>query len=518
MARYHYWQFIVNQEGQPIKNVDVSVYEAGTDTPAYVYTSESGSDVNNDVPQITTNNSGYFEFWLGDTQESNGYPIGQKFKIRWDKENITSGSVDWVDIFPGFEPVDETDEESTYKNKLVNNKLAYDWSSHITHQDVTSTSTPTFNQIFVTSDPEDDENVTSKKFVLDLKNQDSWQNSILMFQNPNETLMSENTGDRYVATVDSSGGSLDWTENYIYEYDGSDWIEIEPEDGKTLYNEDDSSFYTFDGSQWEKTENLFNHNTLSGLDGGGTTYFYHLTQNAWDNLKLQDQRVYTTSSPSFKNVIITEEPDELDNAITINYFKNETIENPWQKEVINFIDVSSETPSAYEGVRYISSNTVSSSGWIEDYIYEHDGEDWIELEPRQGFSLYITELDQRYIYDDIRGWVESVYLYEEVDETDTSTLKNKLVSNYLANKWNLFADQSIYTYSEQISASEWQSDGSLYSKSVTHDIGDEYVSVTCWDKDTKKVISLNDIESIDENTTKFYTNDNTINVFVKIIG
>lgn len=519
MARYHYWQFIINQEGQPIDNVDVSLYEAGTDTPAYVYLSEGGEESSNNPPQVKTNKSGYFEFWIGDSEELNGYSIGKKFKLKWDKENITNGSIDWVDIFPGFEPVDETDEESSFKNKLVSNELAYGWEQHIQHQDVTTTSTPTFEQINVLNDPEEDEHVTSKKYILDLKDDHSWQNYILSFQDPNESLPSESLGDRYVATKNSSGGTLDWTENYIYEYDGEDWIEIEPQDSKTLYNIDDDSFYTYNDGKWRDFESLLDHNTISGLNGGGSTYFYHLKQTAYNNLKDQDQKVYTTSSPKFEYVTITEEPEDLDNVITIDYFKNKSIENPWQKEVINFIDVSSETPSAYDGARYISSDTVSSSGWVEDYIYEYNGEDWIELEPRQGFSLYVTEEDQRYIYDNSRGWVESVYLYEEVDENDNeSTLKNKLVSNEQAYRWERTTEQSIFMYSEQISASDWETDGDIYSKSVTHDIGTDFVSVSCWDVDTKKIISLYDIESIDENTTKFYTDDDSINVYVKLIG
>lgn len=62
MARYHYWQFLVNQEGQPINAADINVYLAGTTTPANVYTSETGTAYTNTLPQASTNELGYFEF------------------------------------------------------------------------------------------------------------------------------------------------------------------------------------------------------------------------------------------------------------------------------------------------------------------------------------------------------------------------------------------------------------------------------------------------------------------------
>lgn len=132
MARYHYWQFLVNQEGQPINNAEISIYLAGTETPAYVYRSEFGDDVTDTTPQVYTNKSGYFEFWLADTEETEGYPIGQKFKLQWFREGISNGSIDWIDIYPGFAPVDETDEQETTKNKLVSNVLAKGWEDHST--------------------------------------------------------------------------------------------------------------------------------------------------------------------------------------------------------------------------------------------------------------------------------------------------------------------------------------------------------------------------------------------------
>lgn len=165
MARYHYWQFIVNQEGQPINNVEVSIFKAGTSELVRVYRSEFGDDSIVVAPQVYSNNAGYFEFWLGDSSEEFGYEIGTKIKIQWYKENIAAGSIDWIDVFPGFEEVNELDSSSNMKNKLVSNNLAYQWMSHINHQDVDITDDVIFKSVTLTQTPTDDEHAVRKDYV-----------------------------------------------------------------------------------------------------------------------------------------------------------------------------------------------------------------------------------------------------------------------------------------------------------------------------------------------------------------
>ena len=130
MSRVHYWQFLLNGEGQPIPDASVSIYFAGTEESANVYFDEYGSNHSSDTPQTITNNMGYFEFWIGDASEEYGYTKDQKFKLRWSKEGVASGEVDWIDIFTHVIEVDETDVTSDVKNKVISNKLAYRWEEH----------------------------------------------------------------------------------------------------------------------------------------------------------------------------------------------------------------------------------------------------------------------------------------------------------------------------------------------------------------------------------------------------
>ena len=115
MARAHYWQYLLNTEGQPIPNADIIVYNAGTDVKAYVFDSETGGIADDHTgtiingiipssphslpPHTKTDANGFFEFWIGDHTEINGYQAGLKFKIAWSKTgSISPGEIDNVDI------------------------------------------------------------------------------------------------------------------------------------------------------------------------------------------------------------------------------------------------------------------------------------------------------------------------------------------------------------------------------------------------------------------------------------
>lgn len=133
MARVHFWQFLVNEEGQPIENADISVYLSSSVSAANVYDREYGGTPITTVPQTTTDTNGYFEFWIADSDDTTyGYANDTKFKLTWDKTGVAAGSINYVDILPnvnvGF-PVDETDTNST-KDKFVSNRLAKGWEDH----------------------------------------------------------------------------------------------------------------------------------------------------------------------------------------------------------------------------------------------------------------------------------------------------------------------------------------------------------------------------------------------------
>ena len=137
MARIHYWQFLINEEGQPIPNAEIYFYESESSTPAYFYTQDGGGTATRSYPGattpdeiITTDDNGFFEFWVADSSEVNGYNSDQEFRLEWYKAGITNGYIDFLNIFPAIFEVDETDTTVT-KNKTISNFLANKWNNHV---------------------------------------------------------------------------------------------------------------------------------------------------------------------------------------------------------------------------------------------------------------------------------------------------------------------------------------------------------------------------------------------------
>jgi hypothetical protein len=78
------------------------------------------------------------------------------------------------------------------------------------------------------------------------------------------------TGDRYIAEVSGSG----WTEDYIYEWDGDEWVEYAPEEGWMVWMLLDLIFYVFFSGGWMEVGSSSFWTTDSdqiGLTGDKTT-------------------------------------------------------------------------------------------------------------------------------------------------------------------------------------------------------------------------------------------------------
>ena len=142
MSRYHYWQYVVDEEGTPLDSVEIRFYLSdgtgiGTVEANIFLNPTTGAITTTSQADLRTDSNGFFEFWVGDAWEvEGGYDYNQKFRLEWYKAGLVAGQIDPVDVFPPLPPVDETitgqtvgEEES--KNKLISNALAYKWNSHI---------------------------------------------------------------------------------------------------------------------------------------------------------------------------------------------------------------------------------------------------------------------------------------------------------------------------------------------------------------------------------------------------
>ena len=140
MARIGYWQYIVDEEGRPLENVEIRFYL--NDNPSQeaeiFINSATGSSTTTSEADIKTDGNGFFQFWVGDEFEAlGGYVSTQKFRLVWQRAGILIGQINNLDLFPPVFKVDETDNTSSTKddkNKLVSNTLANKWDSHVNSQ------------------------------------------------------------------------------------------------------------------------------------------------------------------------------------------------------------------------------------------------------------------------------------------------------------------------------------------------------------------------------------------------
>lgn len=101
-----------------------------------------------------------------------------------------------------------------------------------------------------------------------------WQESVLDRYDPTGGLPSGVTGARYISTATANG----WTENYIYEYNGSSWDETIPNEGYAAWVEDENKLYVYNGSAWVVFGSTIDHGALSGLGDDDHTQYHNDTR------------------------------------------------------------------------------------------------------------------------------------------------------------------------------------------------------------------------------------------------
>ena len=139
----------------------------------------------------------------------------------------------------------------------------------ITGGSITGMSTPT-----ATAD------VATKGYVDEMGAGRTWAapvEAILDFTSAEPT--GQSAGERWIntGTGDSSETSTSVVANNIYQWDGSAWTEIVPDEAVTVVNKDDNGLWTFNGTAWVSTGSEFAHNSATGLQGGQANQYYHLT-------------------------------------------------------------------------------------------------------------------------------------------------------------------------------------------------------------------------------------------------
>lgn len=136
MARIHFWQYIINDEGEPLENVNVRIYKSDSPTSeANIFTHPvAGSATSSTTAALSTDGNGFFECWFGDVNEgSSGYSSTQRFNVTWNRAGMGDGYINNVNVYPNTFRVVLTDNVSADKdvrNKLISNQYGYNWETH----------------------------------------------------------------------------------------------------------------------------------------------------------------------------------------------------------------------------------------------------------------------------------------------------------------------------------------------------------------------------------------------------
>ena len=155
------------------------------------------------------------------------------------------------------------------------------------NQDIQTTASPTFTNASSSN------NATANAHLVRLDQMNEaisgihWQDAIedqvnFVTSEPS----SPSTGDRYINTTTgtSSETAQSVTANYIYEWNGTTWDETVAIEGMAVWDKTADTNYTFNGTSWVEFGSTVSHNNTSGLQGGTTNEYYHLTNSDHTNL------------------------------------------------------------------------------------------------------------------------------------------------------------------------------------------------------------------------------------------
>ena len=139
MARVVHWQYLVDNEGNPLPYAEVRVYLSGTTNEANIFLDSTvGSATKSSTVDLKTDILGFVQFWIADEWEgSDGYESTQKFKIVW--QNVVDSIQEEIDNLCVFAPVLPVDISDSIKgvpsnkdvNKVISNVQGSRWDDHV---------------------------------------------------------------------------------------------------------------------------------------------------------------------------------------------------------------------------------------------------------------------------------------------------------------------------------------------------------------------------------------------------
>lgn len=172
-SRIHFWNYVLNSDGDPIQNVEIRFYLNDNPTiEANIYVRETSSvHTKSSLADLKTDENGFFEFWIGNSWEDGGYDYTQEFRIEWFKAGTIASVIEninpWSNILAWESKNSGAGKDD--RNKFVSNFYATKWWNHI-NEIVPSASPHNLEAVDYNSGCDDNlyDKVVSNKFLNDI--------------------------------------------------------------------------------------------------------------------------------------------------------------------------------------------------------------------------------------------------------------------------------------------------------------------------------------------------------------
>lgn len=130
----------------------------------------------------------------------------------------------------------------------------------------------------------------------------------------------------------------------------------------------------------------------------------HITSDGSDHGFI-DQDVTRHASPTFRAVVLTEEPTLAETVTSKAYVDAIAQGIIWKEHVLDFWDPTEQLPSPEEGARYIS--LASANGWRKHFIYEWDSSitNWTPYRSEPKWAVWTEIPDALFVFNG-QKWVK----------------------------------------------------------------------------------------------------------------
>jgi hypothetical protein len=198
------------------------------------------------------------------------------------------------------------------------------------------------------------------------------------------------TGNRYIASTTSGS----WTQDNIYEWNGSSWTETVTLEGFAAWVEVLDALYVYSNGAWVQFGSTVTHNNLSGLYGDGANY-YHLDTAQHSALTdggnasyyhIHDDRYYTESEITvISGDIVNQIPTDYVSDSEMTVISGDIMQNVSD----NYISNSEMTTISGDIINYLTGSGIIDHGDLTG-LSDDDHPQYILVDGSRGFTSTVS--------------------------------------------------------------------------------------------------------------------------------